>query len=135
MRILALAAALAVAAAFSGPAAAQAGDAVAGEKVFKKCRACHKVGPRARNGVGPVLNGVVDSPLGTVEGFKYSKGLLALAAEGQIWDEAALHAYLTKPRAFVAKGKMSFAGLRKEADRANVIAYLRGFDKDGNPAE
>lgn len=103
------------------------GDPERGAKVFKRCAACHKVGENAKNAVGPVLNGVVDREFGSVEGFKYSKTLLALKEEGRIWDEATLDAYLTKPRDVVAKGKMAFAGLRKPQDRADVIAYLRRF--------
>lgn len=107
------------------------GDAAKGDKVFKKCKACHAVGEKAKNKVGPQLNGVVDRPLGSVEGFKYSKALLAKAEEGMVWDAANLDAYLTKPKDFIPKGKMAFAGLKKEADRENVIAYLAQFNADG----
>lgn len=107
------------------------GDAAKGEKVFKKCQACHAVGEKAKNKVGPQLNGVVDRALGSAEGFKYSKALLAKAEEGMVWDVANLDAYLTKPKDFIPKGKMAFAGLKKEADRENVIAYLAQFNEDG----
>ncbi|WP_068116778.1 c-type cytochrome [Tropicimonas marinistellae] len=103
------------------------GDAAAGEKVFKKCKACHAVGDGAKNKVGPLLNGIVDSPAGQVEGFKYSDNLLELAEGGLVWDDAALATYLTKPKDLIPKGKMSFAGLKKEADIVNVVAYLRTF--------
>lgn len=99
----------------------------AGEKVFKKCAACHKVGESAKNGTGPMLNNVVGHPAGKVEGFKYSKPLLAMAEEGLVWDEAALHHLLENPKAFIKGTKMSFAGLKKEEDRAAVIAYLSTF--------
>jgi cytochrome c len=111
--------------------AAAEGDVKKGEKVFKKCKACHAVGEKAKNKVGPQLNGVVDRPLGSIEGFKYSKALLAKAEEGLVWDAANLDAYLTKPKAFIPKGKMAFAGLKKEADRENIIAYLAQFKADG----
>ncbi|MCR9088753.1 MAG: c-type cytochrome [Rhodobacteraceae bacterium] len=97
----------------------------AGEKVFRKCSACHQVGADAKNRTGPLLNGIVDAPAGEVEGFKYSKPLIAAAEEGLVWDEASLHAFLEKPKDFIAKTKMSFAGLRNEADRDAVIAYLQ----------
>lgn len=106
-------------------------DIKKGEKVFKKCKACHAVGEKAKNKVGPQLNGVVDRAFGSVEGFKYSKALLAKAEEGMAWDAANLDAYLTKPKDFIPKGKMAFAGLKKEADRENVIAYLAQFNADG----
>lgn len=104
------------------------GDAEAGEKVYNKCKACHAVGEDAKNKVGPILNGIVDAPAGQVDGFKYSKNLLELAEEGLTWDEETLTAYLTKPKDVIPKGRMSFAGLKKEEDIANVIAYLRTFE-------
>lgn len=106
------------------------GDPVKGEKVFKKCAACHAVGENAKNKVGPQLNGVVGSPWGRIDGFKYSKALIEIG-DGKVWDEETLAVYLTKPRDLVPKGKMAFAGLRKEEDRANVIAYLSQYKEDG----
>jgi cytochrome c len=85
------------------------------------------VGEDAKNRVGPVLNGVVGAEIASVEGFNYSDAFLARKDEGLVWDEANLHAYLEKPRDFIKKNKMSFAGLRKEEERANVIAYLATF--------
>lgn len=111
----------------AAPALAE-GDVAEGEKVFKKCKACHEVGDGARIRVGPTLNGVMDGPAGKVEGFKYSDNLVELAAGGLTWDDATMAAYLTKPKDVIPKGKMSFAGLRKEADIANVIAYMRTFE-------
>ena len=97
----------------------------AGEKVFKKCKACHQVGDGAKNRVGPILTGIVGAPLGAVEGYKYSNGFKKLAEDGVVWDEAALHAFLEKPKDFAKGTKMSFGGLKKEADRAAVIEYLK----------
>ncbi len=105
------------------------GDAEAGKKVFKKCKACHAVGEKAKNKVGPLLNNIVGREGGVVEGFKYSKALLAKKEEGLVWDEESLDTYLTKPKAFIPKGKMAFAGLKKEKDRENVIAYLKTFSE------
>lgn len=101
----------------------------AGEKVFKKCASCHKVGEAAKNGVGPMLNGIVESPAGAVEGFKYSKPLIDMAAAGLVWDAASLSAFLENPKGFMKGTKMSFAGLKAEDDRAAVIAYLASIGK------
>ena len=97
----------------------------AGKKVFKKCKACHQVGDGAKNKVGPILNGIVGAPLGAVEGFKYSKALKAKAEEGAIWDEANLDAFLAKPKKWLKGTKMSFAGLKKEKDRAAILEFLK----------
>jgi cytochrome c len=99
----------------------------AGERVFRKCAACHKVGEGARNGTGPALNGVVGQPAGQIEGFRYSKVLAEAAAGGLVWDEPTLHAYLENPRAFMRGNAMAFAGLRSEDERTAVIAYLSTF--------
>ncbi|MCR9088911.1 MAG: cytochrome c family protein [Rhodobacteraceae bacterium] len=108
----------------AAPALAE-GDAAKGEKVFNKCKACHAVGPDAKNKVGPVLTGIVGTPAGQNSDFKYSDALMAMAADGLVWDEASLTGYLTKPKDFMDGTKMSFAGLRKEDDIVNVIAYLQ----------
>ncbi|MEL7470979.1 MAG: c-type cytochrome [Pseudomonadota bacterium] len=101
----------------------------AGEKVFKKCKACHQVGDKAKNRVGPVLNGIVDASLGAVDGFKYSKALKAKADEGRVWDDASLAAFLEKPKAWMKGTKMSFAGLKKEQDRLAVIEFLKSHSQ------
>lgn len=106
------------------------GDPAKGEKVFRKCQACHAVGADAKNKVGPQLNGVVGRDWGAVEGYKYSNALIEMG-DGKVWDEATLDAYLTKPKDVIPKGKMAFAGLRKEQDRADVIAYLAQFNAEG----
>ena len=98
-----------------------------GEKVFKKCKACHQVGEGAKDRTGPVLNGVVGSAAGAVEGFKYSKALKSMAEEGLVWDEENLSAFLAKPKKFMKGTKMSFAGVKKEEDMAAIIAYLSSF--------
>ncbi|CAN0461415.1 unnamed protein product [Ectocarpus fasciculatus] len=123
-RILALAR---LAACLSSPAFAE-GDAAKGEKVYRKCKACHTVGEDAKNKVGPHLNGIIDAEIASVEGFKYSKAFLEKKTEGLVWSEAEIDAYLTKPKKYLPGTKMSFAGLRKEQDRADVIAYLKNFD-------
>lgn len=97
-----------------------AADAAKGEKVFSKCKACHKVD--GSDGTGPHLNGVVDRPIASSAGFGYSDALKALAAKA--WAPAELNLWLENPKAYAAGNKMSFAGLPKVEDRANLIAYL-----------
>jgi len=103
------------------------GDADAGEKVFNKCKACHQVGPEAKNRVGPELTDVVDRPIASVEGFKYSDAFMEKNAEGFVWSSENLHSYLADPKGFIPGNKMSFAGLKKPEDVDNVIAYLQTF--------
>jgi cytochrome c2 len=100
-------------------------DAENGEAVFKACRSCHQVGEGAKNGIGPLLNGVVGRKAGSVEGFNYSEANKAAGAEGLLWTEEKLFAYLEKPAAFMPKNKMAYAGLKDEGDRRDVIAYLK----------
>lgn len=112
------------------PAPAAAPDpalVAAGEKIYKKCKACHQVGDKAKHRVGPILNGVLGRTAGTMEGFKYSKAMIAKGEEGLVWTPETLDAYLEKPKAYVPKTKMSFAGLKKAEDRAAVTAYLSQF--------
>ena len=106
---------------------AMEGDAEDGEKVFRKCKACHQVGPDAKNRVGPILTGIVGRSPASVEGFKYSDAMQALADEGKTWTPEELAAFLEKPRDYAKGTKMAFAGLRKEEDRNDVIAYLATF--------
>lgn len=113
--------------ALSAPAFAE-GDPEKGEKVFKKCKACHEVGADAKNKVGPTLNGIVGAPAAHLgDEFKYSDVMLEAASGGLVWDETSLTEFLTKPKDFMKGTKMSFAGLRKESDVVNVIAYLQTF--------
>jgi cytochrome c len=100
------------------------GDAVKGEQVFKKCMACHSATDKA-NKVGPSLLGVVGRKVASVEGFSYSDSMKEYGATGAVWDEATLGTYLENPKAVVAKTKMAFAGLKKEDERADLIAFLK----------
>ncbi len=122
MRAIALFAALSVATLAGGQAQAQ--DAAAGEKVFAKCKACH-VANEDKNKIGPSLHGVIGRTAGTHEGFRYSPAMVEAGKSGVVWDEANLTKYLHDPKAMVKGTKMAFAGLKKDEDIANVIAYLK----------
>ena len=100
----------------------EAGDSKKGKKVFSKCKACHTIKKGGKNRVGPNLYGVVGSKAAQVKGFRYSK---ALKNSGITWDEATLDKFLTKPKKLVKKTKMAFGGLKKNSQRANLIAYLK----------
>lgn len=100
------------------------GDAEKGEKVFKKCKACHTIEKDGKNKVGPNLFGVVGREAGHVEGFNYSK---AMEESGIVWTEKNLDEYLANPKTFIPKNKMSFAGVRKESQREDLIAYLKTY--------
>ena len=100
------------------------GDAAKGEKVFNKCKACHAVGENAKNKVGPILNGIVDTQAGQNPDLKYSDALLSKSAEGLMWDEETLETFLRNPKALIPGTKMSFAGLRKDDEIKDLIAYL-----------
>ena len=97
------------------------GDLTAGEKVFKKCAACHSIVKGGKNNIGPALYNVVGRKVGAIADYKYSK---ALAGYGREWTFEELNGYLIKPAKWIKGTKMSFAGLRKESDRASVILYL-----------
>ena len=97
------------------------GDISTGEKVFKKCAACHSIVKDGKNNIGPALYNVVGREVGAVSDYKYSK---ALAAYGKAWTFEELNGYLLKPAKWIKGTKMAFAGLRKEKDRASVILYL-----------
>lgn len=100
----------------------ESADASAGEKVFSKCKACHKLDDQ--NATGPHLDGVVDRPVASVDDFAYSDAMKEHASEVPEWDAQALFDFLENPKKVVPGTKMSFAGLPKPADRANIIAYL-----------
>ena len=97
------------------------GDVTIGEKVFKKCAACHSIVKGGKNNIGPALYNVVGRKTGVVSDYKYSK---ALASYDKEWTFEELNGYLIKPAKWVKGTKMAFAGLRKEKDRASVIKYL-----------
>jgi|SRR5262249_34068151 len=110
-------------------AVAQEGNAEEGAEVFKKCRACHDVGPEAKNKVGPLLNDIVGRKAGTIEGFNYSEANKSAGGKGLVWTEDVLFKYLENPLAFMAGTKMAFAGLKDPQDRKDIIAFLKKHTK------
>ncbi len=104
------------------------GDIATGEKVFKKCAACHSIIKGGKNNIGPALYNVIGRKTGAVDDYKYSK---ALAAYDKEWTFEELNGYLIKPAKWIKGTKMAFAGLRKESDRASVIKYLN--ENSDNP--
>lgn len=105
----------------AGPIGAQAqGDPEKGEKVFNKCKTCHVV-EEEQNKVGPHLVGIFGRPAGSVEGFKYSD---AMKESGIVWEDETITAYLKEPRAYIPGNRMAFAGLRKDEEIADLLAYL-----------
>lgn len=100
------------------------GDAVKGEKVFKKCKACHTAEEGGPNLVGPNLFNVMARGVAKEEGYSYSKAMKDFGADGKKWTEETLFTYLEKPKALVPGTNMSFAGLKKEQDRKDLLAYL-----------
>ena len=126
LKIVAIAASVAFVGAV--PALAE-GDAVAGKAVFNQCKACHQVGPEAKNGVGPILNGIVGRKAGEVPGYNYSD---ANKNSGLTWDEATLRSYLPDPKAKVPGTKMIFPGIKREKQLDDLMAYLMGIKADGS---
>src|SRR3954462_2231501 len=108
---------------------AHAQDVAAGETSFKKSLACHRVGPDAKNLVGPVLNGLEGRKSGTIEGYSYSE---ANKNSGITWSEDTFKEYITDPRAKIPGTKMVFAGIKNEKERGDLWAYLKQFDASGN---
>ena len=104
------------------------GDIALGEKVFKKCAACHSIVKGGKNNIGPALYNVVGRKTGIVADYKYSK---ALASFDKEWTFEELNGYLIKPAKWIKGTKMAFAGLRKEKDRASVILFMNS--KSGSP--
>tara|TARA_B100000003_G_scaffold111027_1_gene99261 strand:+ start:428 stop:973 length:546 start_codon:yes stop_codon:yes gene_type:complete len=97
------------------------GDVAHGEKVFKKCSACHSINKGGENKIGPALYNVLGRQIGGVADYKYSKALLDY---GKTWTFEEMNGFLRKPASYIKGTKMAFAGLRKEKDRSSVILYL-----------
>jgi cytochrome c len=112
----------------SSVAAAVAGDIAAGEKTFKKCMPCHSIGETAKNGVGPIQNGLKGRKSGTVPGFSYSD---ANKNSGIVWDVATFKEYIRDPRAKIPGTKMVFPGIKDEKEAENLWSFLEQFGPDG----
>jgi cytochrome c len=137
-RMIMIAAAFAILPAGQGLAQDLGGDAAAGEQVYKKCMVCHRIGPGAKNAVGPTQNGLIGRTAGTAEGFAYSPLNKSAGENGLVWTEQAVFDYLPDPSAFLKKfltdkgkadlasgsTKMSFK-LASEKERKDVIAYIK----------
>ncbi len=106
------------------------GDINHGQKVFKKCSACHMIASDGKNMIGPNLWSVIGRQAGSVDDYKYSKAMLAYGKE---WSFEEMNAYLIKPQAYIKGTKMAFAGLRKEKDRASVILYMNSKSASPKP--
>ncbi len=106
------------------------GDLAHGEKVFKKCSACHMIASGGKNMIGPNLWGIIGRTAGSVSDYKYSKAMTAYAKQ---WSFEEMNSYLIKPQAYIKGTKMAFAGLRKEKDRASVILYLNSKSDSPKP--
>ena len=106
------------------------GDLAHGEKVFKKCTACHQIAADGKNMIGPNLWGVIGRTSGSISDYKYSKAMIAHAKE---WSFEEMNSYLIKPQAHIKGTKMAFAGLRKEKDRASVILYMNSKSNSPKP--
>jgi len=106
------------------------GDVAHGEKVFKKCKACHSIKQGGGNKIGPKLWNVMFRPVGAVTEYKYSK---ALSSYGKEWSWEEMNGFLIKPSSWIKGNKMGFAGLKSEKDRASVILYLNQNSESPKP--
>ena len=105
-------------------------DIAHGEKVFKKCKACHSINAGGGNKIGPKLWNVMFRPVGSIADYKYSK---ALASYGKEWNWEEMNGFLIKPSKWIKGNKMGFAGLKNERDRASVILYLNQNSDNPKP--
>ena len=106
------------------------GDLAHGEKVFKKCKACHSIKQGGGNKIGPKLWNVMFRPVGAITEYKYSK---ALSSYGKEWSWEEMNGFLIKPSSWIKGNKMGFAGLKSEKDRASVILYLNQNGENPKP--
>ena len=106
------------------------GDVAHGEKVYKKCKACHSIKQGGKNNIGPKLWNVLFRPVGSITDYKYSK---ALSSYGKEWSWEEMNGFLIKPSAWIKGNKMGFAGLKNEKDRASVILYLNQNSDNPKP--
>jgi Cytochrome c2 len=119
---------IAIVALASSTSATVAGDIAAGEKTFKKCMPCHSIGKNAKNGIGPIQNGLKGRKSGTVPGFNYSD---ANKNSGITWDEVTFKEYIKDPKAKIPGTKMVFPGIKDEKDAGDLWSFLEQFGPDG----
>jgi len=105
-------------------------DVAHGEKVFKKCKACHSINASGGNKIGPKLWNVMFRPVGSIADYKYSK---AMASYGKEWNWEEINGFLIKPAKWIKGNKMGFAGIKDERDRASVILYLNQNSDNPKP--
>ena len=106
------------------------GNVAHGEKVFKKCKACHSIKQEGGNKIGPKLWNVMFRPVGAITDYKYSK---SLSSYGKEWNWEEMNGFLIKPSLWIKGNKMGFAGLKSEKDRASVILYLNQNGENPKP--
>ena len=106
---------------------AETGDPERGAAIFKECRSCHAVGPDAKNGVGPQLNELFGRKAASIQGFRYSDDMERAGADGLTWTTEKLQIYIENPKSLVTGTRMNFRGIKDEADRTDLLAYLRRF--------
>lgn len=106
-------------------ATAEAQNLENGANAFRKCRACHDVGPNAVNKVGPALNGIYGRIAGARPDFNYSDAMKLAGSKKLEWNEESLNGFLESPSTYLPKNKMAFKGIASEAERADLIAYLK----------
>ena len=124
--------------AFLPAAGAWSADAERGNALYHQCKRCHQVGGGAEHRIGPHLNDVFGRAAASLEGFRYSPAMKAAGADGLVWTESTLDAFLSDPHALVPHSRMSFSGLAPAKERADLLAWLRGFSgarTDLPPAE
>jgi len=109
-----------------GSSQALAGDADNGKRLFNQCVSCHSVVANTPKKVGPHLGGLFGRKAGSVADFAYSK---ALKDSGVVWNEETVAHYIARPSDFIKGGKMAYAGMRKDSDRDDLIAYLKEATK------
>lgn len=135
MTVLAFAATIS-ASALAQEAAPAEGNADKGEKLYKRCVTCHTLEESGKHKLGPNLHGIFGSQAGTKEGFRYSKAMIAAGEDGLIWSDETLSQYVKAPKTFIPKNQMNFAGLRKDQQILDLLAYLhRQLDATANEAE
>ncbi|MCF6344002.1 MAG: cytochrome c family protein [Devosiaceae bacterium] len=115
------------------PSLLASADIEAGAKVARKCIACHSLKPNLKIMVGPPIYNIVNQPFAHTEGYKYSKIMIEMAGEGNIWTYENLNEFLRKPKDFAPKTKMTYSGIKKDVDRANLLLYLQSLSENPVP--